>query len=515
MARKIDIIRRNKMYTVLSILVVVIFLFTSINISNKVYKETTVKAGITALNVATNNISIVKGVFAKYYYDLEVVKSFSCVAGISKPNRIEILSELVKTDSAIVAAWTFEDDEYVYSDGASFEDYRDKAINSSQKLGDINANGPFTTLDGRMVFSLCIKESADPLKSRYTGLDVDLLVLHDIIAENKDLTNAYISLLSSNMKYIYHPDEKRIGEYADGDELFANKDLLYDEVINIGKVYSKYLGIDVYRYVYSIDLGNNTDIKIIANVPNLGFTEFIDDLGIQLLILAILALVCFVVIFLIGVKRWRAEFVSRKEVEQKNLMLKLDNEQQHNLVISSELENLKSGLNPHFLFNSLSSLIVLIKKDSSLAKEFTKSLSRLYRYLLDYQNRNTVPLEEELSFAEDYVFLQQIRFKDKLFVDFSFPVDILEASVPTVSLQILIENAIKHNEISRKNPLYVNVYVEKDYIVVSNNLTELKLKDITTGIGHKNLVARYGYLTDKKCRFYIQDSQYFAKIPLV
>lgn len=516
MARKIGIILRNKDYTLLSMLVVAIFLFVSISISNKVYKSTEEKAEATALSVATNNIGIVKGVFAKYLYDLKIVRSFSSLSGVINSNRIEMLTNLVATDSAILSAWTYRGGEYIYSKGVTFEKYRDELIDSSLHIDSIKIAGPFVSSGGKVLISLCVKEDGDSSHLNYTGIDIDLMKLHAIIAENKDLTTAYISIFSNNMRYIYHPDEKRIGQYAVGRELSEGGGVReFGVVANAGKVHSDYLGLEVYKYVDIINLGGHSELSFFAYVPNLGFAEFIDALALELLLLALLALVCFVLIFIVGVKRWRGEFVSRQEVEQKNLKLQLENEQQRNDVITSELENLKSGLNPHFLFNSLSSLIILVKRDTTLAAEFARSLSRLYRYLLDYQNRSVVALEEELRFAEDYVFLQQIRFKNKLFVDFSLPVDFLERNVPTISLQTLIENAVKHNEISKLNPLHIKVYVDNEYLVVENNIIELSSKEDSTGIGQANLSARYSYLSDKSCQFYSENDNYFARIPLI
>lgn len=516
MVRKIDILVRNWKYTVISFCLILAFLVAIVVVSNKVYKETSVKADLTASNIAMNNITIVKNIFNKYINKLEILQVCSDIPELSDSRLPAILNKIMKSDTILYSVWSYEKNIFAYSDNSKYESYREDLVKGIANKNNVIVKGPFKTSEGKWVLSMCVSIESTISKDKYIGIDIDLLKIHSQLAYNNDLMMAYLTIVSDDMIYIYHPDETCIGtELSKSDNFDKLKEAFASQNKNEEKIFSDYLQIETYRYNYPVNFGNNNKWVITANVPNLGFVEFIDSIGKQMSILAILALMSFILLFYAGIQRWRREFITRKEIEKDNLILQLENEQQHKDSISRELENLKSGLNPHFLFNSLSSLMILVKKDTLLAGDFAKSLSNLYRYLLECQNKDFVPLEDELKFAENYVFLQQIRFKDKLFVDFSVHMGKFLAKVPPISLQTLIENAIKHNQISKENPLYIKVYIKGEMLIVENNLSELKSNVKTTGKGHNNLISRYKLLSNKICNFYKNEDKYFAEIPLL
>jgi len=515
MARKVNIFVRNWKYTSIGITLVLIFVFAAIFVSQEIYKEATAKAELTASNVAINSIGVVKNTFASYHNKLKIVKILYGVQELDEVRKRVILDNIKNSDTTLYASWSYQNKRFLYSHNSIIEEYRSRIISHVPNNNDINIIGPCRTTDGRDVVVMYVSVGRGD-GQQFLGIDIDLQKLHSKIAENKDFKMAYITVVSSDMKYVYHPDQNKIGKYPlegkDWSKIHSALEKLkpYQE-----KIYSEYLELELYRYYYTQDIGDGNKWVFTANVPNLGFVEFIDNLVLQIFIIALLALICFVVIFFTGMTKWKKELVSRKEVEQTNLKLQLANEQQTKEVISQELEILKSGLNPHFLFNSLSSLRILVRKDTALAGEFATSLSNLYRYMLDYQNLDTVALEDEIEFTENYVFLQQIRFKNKLFVDFSINMDMLLKQIPPISVQTLVENAIKHNQITKDSPLYVNIYVEHDNLIVENNITPLKSSEKSTGLGQKNLITRYRLLCAKDCNFYIKEGKYYAKIPLL
>src|SRR5688572_13752301 len=146
----------------------------------------------------------------------------------------------------------------------------------------------------------------------------------------------------------------------------------------------------------------------------------------------------------------------------------LDKEIHQKESIRAQYEALKSQVSPHFLFNSLNALTNLVYEDQDKAAKFIKQLSEVYRYVLDTRDKEVVPLEEESSFLKSYLFLQQIRFGDKL--KLSIAIDDVKTKLPPLVLQMLIENAIKHNVIAEDSPLSIRVYSEGEYLVVENNL---------------------------------------------
>lgn len=182
--------------------------------------------------------------------------------------------------------------------------------------------------------------------------------------------------------------------------------------------------------------------------------------------------------------------------------------------MTATYENLKNQVNPHFLFNSLNALTSLVYEDQDKAAKFIKQLSEVYRYVLDSRNKEVVTIEEELKFLDSYVFLQQIRFGDKLRIKNSL--DDIVGNLPPLALQMLLENAIKHNIVSEEFPLSIELYQEDRLLVVKNNL---QVKNVVSenaiGVGLENIKKRYEFLTDSPVEV-IKDEDYFVvKLPIL
>ena len=185
-------------------------------------------------------------------------------------------------------------------------------------------------------------------------------------------------------------------------------------------------------------------------------------------------------------------------------------------IAQAQFDTLKNQVNPHFLFNSLNVLTSLIPLDPDMAEKFTEKLSKAYRYVLEHKADDMVPLKTELDFIYAYLFLIDIRFKDKLKLNINLPADRLNWMLPPLTLQLLIENAIKHNVLSKKSPLQIDIFVDEDnYLCVTNNLQVRDDKLVSTGVGLRNISNRYGYLTDRPTHFGIEGQNYVTKIPLL
>lgn len=180
--------------------------------------------------------------------------------------------------------------------------------------------------------------------------------------------------------------------------------------------------------------------------------------------------------------------------------------------VSTQYESLKNQVNPHFLFNSLNVLSELVYEDQDKAVDFIRKFSQVYRYVLDSKDEEVVPLIKEMDFVENFTFLQKIRFGDNLKIE----INTFESNtyVPPLAVQLLVENAIKHNVISEQNPLAVAVIINKNTCTVRNSLKEKQVKD-STGIGLKNLIERYKYLTDEKVIINREDDSFEVTIPLL
>jgi len=182
--------------------------------------------------------------------------------------------------------------------------------------------------------------------------------------------------------------------------------------------------------------------------------------------------------------------------------------------IKAQYESLKSQVNPHFLFNSLNALTNLVYEDQDKAAKFIKQLSEVYRYVLDTRNREVVSLEEELQFLNAYLFLQQIRFGDKLQI--KIELNGVESHVAPLAFQMLIENAIKHNVISQDDPLMIRLYSDLDYLVIENNFQKKSvLMEDSPRIGLENIRKRYAFLSDRPIEVVQVEKLFRVKLPIL
>jgi hypothetical protein len=182
---------------------------------------------------------------------------------------------------------------------------------------------------------------------------------------------------------------------------------------------------------------------------------------------------------------------------------------------SAQFETLKNQIDPHFLFNSLNVLSSLIEENPENAQRFTTSLSKIYRYVLDQKDKELVPLKEELNFAKTYMKLLSMRFENSL--TYSLPDTLMDddAKVVPLSLQLLLENTIKHNIVSDIQPLHITITIDGGYLVVSNNLQKKEVLQSGSGVGLKNIVNRYAILTEKPVLVESDEANFLVKIPIL
>ncbi len=185
--------------------------------------------------------------------------------------------------------------------------------------------------------------------------------------------------------------------------------------------------------------------------------------------------------------------------------------------MSSQLETLKSHLDPHFLFNNLNILAALIDKDKDQSQEFLGRFAQVYRTMLLTKAEDLITLEEEMNFIETYIYLIRTRFQD--FIQFRMEVDEDESMMymmPPLTLQMLIENAVKHNNITAEKPLVIRIYRKNARLFIENNVNE-KPEDLKTksGTGIKNIQARYKYYTDEEVLINRVGEVFRASLPLI
>ena len=182
---------------------------------------------------------------------------------------------------------------------------------------------------------------------------------------------------------------------------------------------------------------------------------------------------------------------------------------------TAKYESLKNQLDPLFLFNSLNVLTSLIEENPSQAERFTTGLSKVYRYVLEQKDKNLIPLEEELKFAKSYMQLLKMRFEDG--VEYAIPNEVSnpEYKIVPLSLQLLLENAVKHNMITSDKPLQIKIYEKDGYLVVENNNRPKASLEKSTKVGLKNIKQRYGLITKKIVEIISDTEKFQVKLPLL
>jgi LytS/YehU family sensor histidine kinase len=182
----------------------------------------------------------------------------------------------------------------------------------------------------------------------------------------------------------------------------------------------------------------------------------------------------------------------------------------------SQLESLKSHLDPHFLFNNLNILSALIDKNPAKSKEFMDKFSDVYRFLLKTKSDDLIPLADEIDFIQSYVFLIRTRFDDNIIFNMKLRAKNQQRMLPPLALQMLVENAIKHNIIQENRPLSIDIIqLEDDYLVVRNSLNEKREANDRNGSGLENIKSRYSHFTDKPVKIIKTSTEFEVHIPLL
>jgi sensor histidine kinase YesM len=231
------------------------------------------------------------------------------------------------------------------------------------------------------------------------------------------------------------------------------------------------------------------------------YISFYDELIIvtYILILILIYVTADLSIFLLN--KWRFSLAELERFKKENAEIRF--------------ESLRSQLNPHFLFNSLNTLSSLVYENQEKAGLFIRELSDVYRYILESREKDLVNLDVEMKFAESYINLLQLRFGENLQILMEVETSKKEYMIAPLSLQLLIENAVKHNVISKKHPLKIDIITNEDFLIVTNNLQPKNTKEYSSELGLKNIQSRYGFLTNTKVEVLNNMNEFIVKIPLI
>lgn len=240
----------------------------------------------------------------------------------------------------------------------------------------------------------------------------------------------------------------------------------------------------------------------------------IEKNNIWRIVFAAFTFLCIALIFVLY-RNFKLKQLSNQQLIREKNVLAQKNLQLENENILVQFETLKNQVSPHFLFNSLNALASLINTDPKKAVAFTTAFSKIFRNTLELKDRHLVTLGEELQHVNAYLSLQKMRFGDNLITEIAVPSQAMNDYLPPFSLQMVIENAIKHNSISSAEPLGIEVKVKDQFLVVTNNLQSRQFVEDSTGTGISNIRSRYKYVTELEPTFEVRNQHYYVELPLI
>jgi two-component system LytT family sensor kinase len=208
-------------------------------------------------------------------------------------------------------------------------------------------------------------------------------------------------------------------------------------------------------------------------------------------------------------QRWKTSMLEASELKLRGAELK-------QIAMQAQLQSLKLQLDPHFMFNNFSTLSALIEEDKNTALSFLENLSRVYRYMIINLNNDIITLREELKFIQAYIFLIKIRHGENVDIQITIPDAINTRGIPPITLQLLIENAIKHNVASAAQPLHICIYLDKQgELTVSNNVQRIPNNIPSTKLGLENIRNRYRILSDQGPEIKEENGLFMVMLPLL
>lgn len=211
-----------------------------------------------------------------------------------------------------------------------------------------------------------------------------------------------------------------------------------------------------------------------------------------------------------------SDITKRKEKEKKIRDFMLEQQEVKNLQIKNQLEILKKQIGPHFLFNSLNLLYSLMEVDTKKAQLFAKRLTQIYAFVLESRNRRTIPLQKEISFLKKYIYILKIRFGDTF--EYHIEKELFQRNdleVIPLATQLLVENVLKHNKMSSKEKVSIEIFRNEEDLEIKNNITSVKKSETSYGIGLHNLQEQYKLLTSKKVKIANDGKSFKVIVPLI
>ena len=333
------------------------------------------------------------------------------------------------------------------------------------------------------------------------GIDFPLPEIYTCMTQSP-ASSGYATLFDPEGVIVYHPDSLKLGRPAsDSTGLAAfRKVAATGQSVTVHAI-SDYLNIDEERIYYPIQLGGRRWVAGIG-IPRLVIEQEIDDFHFYTVFAAVISVLFFAVLLVLAQRRWRREYDLRRHSERESAQL--------------HLQQLLEQIDPHFLFNSLNSLYALIRCNPDQAREFTLTLSRVYRRVLERRKQILSTLAEEIDFTWQYYTLQKIRFDDRIELTSAIDPALRNWRIPSMSLQTLVENAVKHNSITGGNPLHIRIRTEGESFLIENNYTPRSDGDKESlGMGLERIRSVYRFYTEENISISVGDGTFRCRLPLL
>lgn len=452
---------------------------------------------------------------------LEQKKNVQEVLKISNAQNITsnltLLNAIQLSNPVVLCNWFQINNGPIYSNDSGKGSFQ-KHLNLLVDPSDQEENSSVILKQGNtVIWRNYFKIVKDPNTTVRYGYDIDLKKLHDYFSLIDGNSPNYAFVFDRNGTCIFHPDVEQNGKnifsftnLTPSDTIINNKSGYNEEV-----ALSEYLQLDVIRFVKPLQL-EGIDWYMCINFPKMVADENVNKVKQHVTAIYLITTFILVFIFYLFNRANRKEYLEKEAlIADKNSLL-LENEKIHKENALIQLQQLKEQINPHFLFNTLNSLYMLIDIDAPKAKKFTLNLSKIYRYLIDPPQENIVPLSDELSFIEKYIFLQMTRFSQELQFSIEIEADTgLIKNVPYLSLQICIENVIKHNLATIESPLKTRIIIKKDCVIISNNLQKKASNEQSNNFGLKYLQSIYNYYSKKEFKTFEKNGEFVCILPLI
>lgn len=352
----------------------------------------------------------------------------------------------------------------------------------------------------------------------YYGSAVSLDDLHQYFINVDKSSNTYAYVFTKEGICITHPEKKYLGKNIFDFTDIKPKDTLSSETksgYTEGIAISEYLGVEVTRFIKPLKTDNFEGYTVVNHV-NFIIDENVYKVKTYTTYIFLAALFLIVTVFILFQRSAHIAYKEKEKIQSEKNLLLVENEKMHKAEVINQLQQLKNNINPHFLFNSLNSLYMLIGINKDNAQKFTMNLSKIYRYLIVPPKENIVSVAQEVNFIQQYMELLKSRFDEEL--NFKLMInnqESLEKKIPYLSLQIVTENAIKHNIATIDQPLEIIITIEEEGIIVKNTW-QLKTEPVQGekfGIDYLNQV--YGYFKHNFVNISVDGEYFICFLPLM